>query len=393
MHSNLKITDRILTAVFPALLGLISLGTIFSWDFHDFHDFRGSAQQPDITSVGLYNFPVQFESYLNDHFAFRNTLVRRYNKLIKVRLGHESKKVLTVEGNRWLFLKKTILDYLGHMETSTEDLERWRRVLEGRCAWLMERGICYLFVVPPNKATIYSEYLPKQIRMVKEETRLEKFIAYMKENSFVPILDLREALFEDKKHRQVYFSTDTHWNGFGIFTAYQQLILKIKHCLPEISDPLPFDIKRFTLFTVVGDLVDRGGVEKDEYSDTAQSFSVDGMYSYSQTENTDAWVLEELSRMSKGNKAIVRNTYNPENKLCAVFFHDSFFPGKDYLMARHFGAVHNLWFRADYDLVKKAVESYHPDVVVDEVQERALYIAPKDHPEWAAARKRYYSKK
>ena len=47
----------------------------------------------------------------------------------------------------------------------------------------------------------------------------------------------------------------------------------------------------------------------------------------------------------------------------------------------------------EYDVLKNATESYLPDVVIDEVQERFLYEMPEDHPEWVAARERYVSKR
>ena len=87
------------------------------------------------------------------------------------------------------------------------------------------------------------------------------------------------------------------------------------------------------------------------------------------------------------------HTYNPENKLRAVLFHNSYMAAMPKLLARHFGEVDILWVRAEYDVLKKASESYHPDVVIDEVQERYLYEMPEDHPEWAAARERYASRK
>ena len=100
--------------------------------------------------------------------------------------GRRPDKV-TLGQNNWLFLSETIPDYLGYAETSKEDLERWRLVLEGRHAWLAERGICYIFVLPPDKKIIYSEYLPRRFLVAKGETRCEKLLAYMQENSDVPI--------------------------------------------------------------------------------------------------------------------------------------------------------------------------------------------------------------
>jgi hypothetical protein len=86
-------------------------------------------------------------------------------------------------------------------------------------------------------------------------------------------------------------------------------------------------------------------------------------------------------------------TSNPENKLRAVLFHDSYMPSMPELLARHFGEIESFWVRAEYDALKNAVERYHPDVVIDEVQERFLYEMPADHSEWAAARKRYASRR
>jgi alginate O-acetyltransferase complex protein AlgJ len=286
------------------------------------------------------------------------------------------------------FLSKTITDYLGYVETSKEDLERWRLVLEGRHAWLAERGICYLFVLPPDKKTIYSEYLPEKVAVSKGVTRGEKLLAYIQENSHVPILDLRGALFEAKRHRQVYFSTDDHWNGYGIFAGYQQMILSLKRCLPELTDPMPLDPQSFGIVPIQGDLIGFGGLEADAYPEVSQHFNVGSRYTFEQRKIQDDWVYEVLSRYRKGGERIVMHTYNLENKLRAVFFHDSYMASMPELLARHFGEIESLWVRAEYDVLKNASESYHPDVVIDEVQERFLYEMPENHPEWGAARER-----
>ena len=218
--STHRITDWIIITSFLFIIGIILLGTIFSWDFYGVQENRILAKKPVFSISNLPQVRTQFEVYLNDHFGFRNTLIRRYNKLMQQYLGRKPQKVL-LGGEKWLFLNEDISDYLGYGDTTKEDLERWRLVLEGRHAWLAEKGICYIFVVAPNKEIIYSEYLPKEIGMSKGETRLEKLIKYMKENSDVQILDLRPALLEAKKQQQVYFSTDTHWNGYGAFLGYQ----------------------------------------------------------------------------------------------------------------------------------------------------------------------------
>ena len=368
------------------------MGTIFSWDFYGVQDNRALAKKPDVASLKMAQIPVQFEAYMNDHFGFRNTIIRRYNKILKRYFGRKPDTV-TLGQNNWLFLSETVTDYLGYRETSKEELERWRLVLEGRYAWLAERGICYLFVLSPDKKTIYSEFLPERVSPAKGETRGEKFLGYMQENSDVPILDLRGALFEAKRHRQVYLSTDTHWNRYGHFVGYQQLILSLKRCLPELTDPMPFDPQSFDIVPVVGDLIALGGLEADAYPEVDQRFKVGSKYAFEKTEIQDDWVYELLSRYKDGGERIVQHTYNLENKLRAVFFHDSYMKAMPELLARHFGQIESLRVWAEYDILKNVAERYHPDVVIDEVQERLLYLMPEDHPEWVAARERYASKR
>lgn len=392
MASRFNNTDWVLAVLFFVLLGTIVFGTFFSWDFHGVQDNRVLAKKPDMTSLDLTEFPTQFEAFFNDHLGFRNTLIRKHNKMMIKYFGHKPKRV-TLGKNDWLFFSRSIPDYLGYYETKKEDLERWRLVLEGRRAWLKERGIQYLFVIPPNKQTICSEYLPREIYLNKGATRLEQFLAYMKENSDVPILDLRPELFEAKKHFQVYLSTDTHWNGYGAFVAYQQVVLSLKRYFPDLPDPMPLELESFVITPRVGDLIHLGGLEKDDYPEVTQTFRVAQRYRFKRTQIKHDWILDALSRYKDGDRRCAARNHNPENTLRAVFFHDSFMVGTPILLARNFTEVYALFVRAEYDVLKNAVDSFHPHVVIDEVLERFLYVLPDDHPEWMAARDRSSSKK
>jgi alginate O-acetyltransferase complex protein AlgJ len=249
-------------------------------------------------------------------------------------------------------------------------------------------------VVPPNKETIYGEYLPKDIAQSKGETRLEKFLVYMKGHSDVNILDLRPKLLNAKQHQQVYFSTDTHWNGYGLFFGYQKLIESLKSCFPELSDPMPFNPEDFDIRPHVGDLIHLGGLDEKDYPELKQVFRSKQKYSFKQIQNRERWIVNALIRVEmQGYERVSMHTSNPENKLRMVMFHDSFMADMPKLLARHFGDIYNLWLPAEYDLLETAVKKYHPDVVIDEIAERMLYKdPPKNHPEWAAARKRFAEK-
>src|SRR5262249_28073941 len=95
-----------------------------------------------------------------------------------------------------------------------QELIGYQRLLEQRRDWLAQRGVGYLFVVAPNKQSIYPEYLPPGCNLGPSQHRLDQFLAHMQQHSTVAVVDLRPALREAKRLAPTYFKTDTHWNDF-----------------------------------------------------------------------------------------------------------------------------------------------------------------------------------
>ncbi len=104
--------------------------------------------------------------------------------------------------------------YSGQLQFTPEQLHDWQVLLEKRRDWLARRGIAYVFVVAPDKHTIYPEELPNWVTKVRPQTKLDQFYDYMHAHSTVPVLDLREIVRGGKKTCPTYFQTDTHWNFF-----------------------------------------------------------------------------------------------------------------------------------------------------------------------------------
>ena len=59
----------------------------------------------------------------------------------------------------------------GTQPFTPEELEQYQKILEARRDWLAERGIPYLFVIPPNKDTIYPEFMPPAYTKVRPKSR------------------------------------------------------------------------------------------------------------------------------------------------------------------------------------------------------------------------------
>src|SRR5262249_23318910 len=146
---------------------------------------------------GLKSFPPQFEAYYNDHFGYRTTLIHWLN-VAKVRWLHLSSSPKVILGKKgWMFYTQFPIgvDYDAARPFTEAELDRWKHMLEARRDWLAERHIPYLFVIAPDKQSIYAEALPQAVRhRYGNGSRLDQLVAYLKEHSKVSILDLREPL-------------------------------------------------------------------------------------------------------------------------------------------------------------------------------------------------------
>ena len=136
--------------------------------------------------------------------------------------------------------EEQIADYRRASGLTDEQVAKWADVLQGRQNWLASHGIRYLFVIPPNKVSIYPEYLPDTIVQGEGPTRLDQLVAYLKENTRVEFLDLRPPFRDAKSRGVLFYPNNTHWNDLGGIIAYQHICHRLQHWFPEIQ-PLSID--------------------------------------------------------------------------------------------------------------------------------------------------------
>ncbi|MBM4029392.1 MAG: hypothetical protein FJ280_28945 [Planctomycetes bacterium] len=178
----------------------------------------------------LLSFPRDLGEYFQSNFAFRRNLIRWHTKLLGNAVTKGSSQRVLEGRQGWLFLgdQGTIADYRGMLPFTSQQLRHWQQSLESRRDWLDRQGIPYLFVVCPDKHTIYPEYMPARINRVRTQTRLDQFLRHMEVHSKVQILDLRPALREMKKTHLCYQPQETHWNGVGAFAGSQEIARQLR---------------------------------------------------------------------------------------------------------------------------------------------------------------------
>ena len=103
----------------------------------------------------------------------------------------------------------------------------WVAALEARWAWCTEHGSVMRFLIIPEKHVVYDDKLPRHVRVSPQRAALQLLAALdggLSERTSYPIEALRAA----RRVRPTFFKTDTHWNAYGAFVAYQALMASLQ---------------------------------------------------------------------------------------------------------------------------------------------------------------------
>jgi len=306
------------------------------------------------------------ESYFNDHFGFRKKLIRWFQNW-KIGLFHDRTVYNVITGrNGWLFTSdlQMVEHYLGMTKFTPAQLKSWQTLLEKRRDWLAQRGIQYLFVIPPDKQTIYPEELPAWLAATVPagcETKLDQFLKYMQVNSTVPILDLRQPLQAAKKIAPTYLQNDTHWNLFGGFVACQEVIKVLARQFPDLPALRLEDFQWTNLPATGGDLARMTGsdaVEKNYF----EFYPNAGLTAFKLSDGTNLVSLWDAHKRS-----LIAENPAPLAKT-AVVFQDSFGLAWQKFLGYDFKKI--IFMPDNREFNAAVISESHPDVVINEMLER-----------------------
>lgn len=217
--------------------------------------------------AAVQEFPSRFEAYHRDHFGLRNTLLR-WNRRLRLRLlGVSPVDKVMIGHDGWLFLTSNqALDYQRAAPFSAADLELWAQALTEQQRRLASRGILFLFVLAPNKHSLYPEVLPPRGRAVWTSSRADQLLEHLRRQTDLEVVDLRTILAAAKAQERVFYKLDTHWNDYGNYLAYQAVIERLAERLPRVGPPSPIaDYERRQRRVSTGDLARMLGLEGEVY--------------------------------------------------------------------------------------------------------------------------------
>jgi hypothetical protein len=212
---------------------------------------RRPTTAPSFRLDAIPEFLWSYEHYFTENFGLRGTLIR-WDTVLRLKFLHASPVSRLIFGRGgWIYYNSdvvpdgiTIRDFAGLAPYSREDLASVRNNLRNLTAWCRQRGILCVFLIVPNKETIYPEHLPPSIRKIGQTTRLDQVVADLAADAQVHLVDLRPALLRAKERSPclLYSRGGTHWNQYGAFYGYESLMA----CLsPEFPRLRPYALDDF----------------------------------------------------------------------------------------------------------------------------------------------------
>ena len=322
----------------------------------------------------LQSFFSEIDTFLDDHFGFREFFIYRYQREVRKRFGITGKQANVHQGtDHWLFLEVPgmMLDYAGKKRITEEALENWLDNYASKRKWLKEQGIDYLLVVAPDKKSVYPEFVMEQWKDVHAPGAMRRFAEQYPEIAARELLNLYETLQKHKHEDLLYYKSGTHWTDYGAYIAYLSIAEKIETLLPprKFRKDFSFSTRRKRLCTgrqaECGDLV---GMLMD-YEPFQESFR---RYQPYKSRIKRLPMTYPLSNLPKDNRQSVI-TVCPKKKLTAVVFRDSFFNALWPYFSENFRQVVYLWKPYDQKNMEEIMQIFKPDIVVEEVVERNLF--------------------
>jgi hypothetical protein len=222
--------DRILIALFavlllaPAALALAGRARVDT-DFIYHNEMRYPFAAPAVSAGALATGGWQrdAEREIADRFPLRRGLIEGYALTKYVGL-HDIASSHVVRGDDdWLFYGDDERRYDdGTYRPADAELSRLTAIYQTRAAWCAQRRIAYVFVLVPNKSSVYARSLPPSAAHVTPSAG-ERLVRLLRARG-VRAIDLRYALIRAAAAGEVYSKGETHWNDAGAYVAYREVI-------------------------------------------------------------------------------------------------------------------------------------------------------------------------
>lgn len=365
--TNERIGQYLLIFLFLFLIYLPMIDVIFKiFPDTELSENRRLVNMITITKSNISSFPKNFENYYNDNFGLRKYLIKANNN-INIRLFSYSSNTRTILGkDNWLYWTgehDSISIFRYKKRYTEEDLKLYLKILKNRKEIFAKQGTRYFMIIAPDKQSIYPEYLPEYILRLNQNSEYDQIADYLYKNSMYINIDVKKELLKEKqKGHLVYYKSDTHWNNYAAFIAYQQIMKKLNVYYPELK---PMSLTDFDII-------------EEQYSGDISK--IIGMQEYFE-EKIDKLVPKKnrkanIKNVKSINGVVTRGSLLSECNSCGnitmVFIRDSQAIPLIPLVAEHFSRVIYIGKSENPKIIHAIIKNEKPDIVLHEAVERSM---------------------
>ena len=335
---------------------------------------RVLTEKPQFSLANLEKLPSLYEKYYRDNLPFRNQLISLYAHEERALFYNPIVTTVTFGKGNWLYYINVnqgnpVASYRGEDLFSPEELRNIVINLRKTRDNLKKIGCDFVLLLAPNKFRVYPEYFPDYYGEMGETSAIGQLYDFVKKHTDIKILYAYDQLMQAKADFPdvpIYFTTDTHWNRVGSYTASKLLMDTLNIQLPALSrenivqkeTPYAGDLTKLT------HLSDTMAVDREYYvKDEARP-------KYTQKNTNNGLVHYGWSDAGQGRKLFIRTDSFGELML-------------EYLMPYFSQTV--AMYNSEYE--HQAVDELQPDVFVQVCLERImweqllngpLYVLPED---------------
>jgi len=304
------------------------------------------------------NYLKGFEKKFSNNFIFKKEILKIY-----FLMKSNPKPNRAIEGkDNWLFVgddfSKSIRESKNIINFNKQELTLLERKIKNWNNWFSGNDIHFYIAVPPNKLSIYSEFLP----IIDNTTQIKKSTQFglICDKLGVNHINMLEGVTLNK-NEPLFIKADSHWNDLGAYIGYENLITKMKKEYPYLNI-MPMDSLNKISETV-------------RKQDLARMLlkSVEEKVTKLQVKNPKATKLKKQLEIPKTYLADPR-TYELRfksdiNNLKVLIFRDSFSNALIKYLKETFGETVFIW---QTKLDKEIIMKEKPDVVISIYVERSI---------------------
>ncbi len=182
-------------------------------------------------------FQTKFERWFSQNFGFRGHLIKTYNQILYTLLN-ESPTSGVGEGlilgkNKQIYGIDDVRSFIQLSPPFAPDrMEVIGSALAELQSLLKSRGITFIVLLTPNKATLYPEYMPNSLRHLGKYEENENYRIYratLKKYGINTVdgLEILKSIKEESVY-PLFPRGGFHWNDLGAFYVLRDLMAKIE---------------------------------------------------------------------------------------------------------------------------------------------------------------------